>query len=147
MSLIKIGDISIKNRTIFISEDNSKNRKSAVVTINKKIIELMLDLEVLSAPNDYYLFGSGFMPGQEQRSEKQFRDYWNRYVRKGLKFPKEYKFYSLKDTGVTAMLRSKLACISVRDQARHSSILMTDIYTPHDIQEANPIIEKFDTNF
>lgn len=147
MSLIKIGDISIKNRTIFISEDNSKNRKSAVVTINRKVIELMLDLGVLSAPSDYYLFGSGFMPSKEQRSEKQFRDYWNRYIRKGLKFPKEYKFYSLKDTGVTTMLRCKLDSISVRDQARHSSILMTDIYTPHDIQEANPIIEKFETDF
>lgn len=31
--------------------------------------------------------------------------------------------------------------LSVRDQARHSSILMTDIYTPHDIQEANDLIK------
>ena len=147
MSLIKIGDISIKNRTIYISEENSKNRKSAIVTINKKIIELMLDLGVLSHPNDHYLYSSNYMPGQSHRSEKQFRDYWNRYIRKFLKFPQEYKFYSLKDTGVTMMLKNNIDNLSVRDQARHSSILMTDTYTPHDIQEANPIIEKFDTYF
>lgn len=147
MSLIKIGDISIKNRTIFIPEDNSKNRKSAVVTLNVKILELMIDLDVFSNPGDYYLFGSKYMPGKEYRSEKQFRDYWNHYVRKYLKFPAIYKFYSLKDTGVTTMLKQKIDNISVRDQARHSSILMTDTYTPHDIQEANPIIEAFDTSF
>lgn len=147
MSLIKINDISIKNRTIFISENNSKNRKSAVVTINRKIIELMLELEIFSHPGEYYLFSSNYKPGQSHRSEKQFRDYWDRYVRKILKFPKEYKFYSLKDSGVTMMLRNNIDNLSVRDQARHSSILMTDTYTPHDIQEANPVIEKFDTNF
>lgn len=147
MSLIKIGDISIKNRTIFIPEDNSKNRKSAVVTVNVKILELMIDLGIFSHPGDYYLFGSGYMPGKEYRSEKQFRDYWNHYVRKNLNFPSIYKFYSLKDTGVTTMLKQKIDNISVRDQARHSSILMTDTYTPHDIQEANPVIEAFNTIF
>ena len=80
-------------------------------------------------------------------SEKQFRDYWTHYVRKNLKFPASYKFYSLKDTGVTTMLRSRIDNISVRDQARHSSILITDIYTPHDIEKANPIIKNFDTVF
>ena len=45
------------------------------------------------------------------------------------------------------MLKNNIDNLSVRDQARHSSILMTDTYTPHDIQEANPIIEKFDTYF
>ena len=37
--------------------------------------------------------------------------------------------------------------LSVRDQARHSSILMTDIYTPHDIQEANELIKNYEDAF
>ena len=37
--------------------------------------------------------------------------------------------------------------LSVRDQARHSSILMTDIYTPHDIQEANSLIKNYQSDF
>ncbi|MCD8176700.1 MAG: site-specific integrase [Tannerellaceae bacterium] len=147
MSMIRLGDISLKNRTIFISGENSKNRKNAVVTLNKKVIELMLDLEIFNNPSSYYLFSQKCMPGEERFSEKQFRDYWHHHIRKALKFPTEYKFYSLKDTGVTMMLQSGMASINVRDQARHSSILMTDIYTPHDIQEANPMIEKFDSIF
>ena len=57
---------------------------------------------------------------------------------KRFKASAQYKFYSLKDTGITNMLRH-YDVLSVRDQARHSSILMTDIYTPHDIQEANDL--------
>lgn len=37
--------------------------------------------------------------------------------------------------------------LSVRDQARHSSILMTDTYTPHDIQKANEIIKSYEGEF
>lgn len=147
MSKIKVGNISLVNRTIFISEENSKNRRDAIVTLNKKIIDLMLDLEIFNSPSSFYLFGKNFKPGEIQYSEKQFRDFWLRFVRDKLKFPETYKFYSLKDTGVTLMLRNRIDNISVRDQARHSSILMTDTYTPHDIAEANPIIEKFDTIF
>lgn len=147
MALIKIGDISFKNRTILIRAENAKNRKDAVVTLNAKVTNLMLDLKVYQYHQDCYLFSEGFTPGEEHKPEKTFRDYWNAYVKKDLKFPETYKFYSLKDSGVTMMLRSKVDSLSVRDQARHSSILMTDSYTPHDIQEANPILENFDSCF
>ena len=60
-----------------------------------------------------------------------------------LKLPTQYKFYSLKDTGITEMLRSGCDTLSVKEQARHSSLLMTDIYTPHDIQEANPLLLRY----
>mgnify|MGYP000323609699 FL=1 len=34
----------------------------------------------------------------------------------------------------------KYDTVTVRDQARHADILLTDTYTPHDIQEANELI-------
>lgn len=144
MALIRIRDISFKNRTILIRAENAKNKKDAVVTLNAKVINLMLDLKIYQYHQDCYLFSDGFVPGETHKSEKMFRDYWNAHVKKDLKFPDTYKFYSLKDSGVTIMLRSKLDSLSVRDQARHSSVLMTDTYTPHDIMEANPILENFD---
>lgn len=146
MSLIRIRDFNVMKQTLFISGENSKNRKDGVITVPKKVIELMLDLRVFDCPGNYYLFSNGCMPGAEYRSEKQFRDFWNHHVRKPLKFPERYKFYSLKDTGITNMLR-KYDTITVRDQARHSDILMTDIYTPHDLQEANELIKNHDGVF
>ena len=89
-----------------------------------------------------------FMPGFEYVNEKKFRDYWIREIRKKLHFPDSYKFYSLKDSGITSLLRDRnIDKLSVRDQARHSNILITDIYTPHDIQEANALIETHEDVF
>ncbi len=147
MSKIKIGDISVKHQTIFVSGDIAKNRCDAVVTLNKKIITLMIDLEVLTYPTNYYLFSSECRPGLEYRSEKQFRDYWHLHLRPALKLKPQYKFYSLKDTGVTTMLRNNVDKLSIRDQARWHSVLMADIYTPHDIQDANELLKDYDTDF
>ena len=65
-----------------------------------------------------------------------FRDYWTRCVRKDLDLPEQYKFYSLKDTGITNMLRANKDVLSVRDQARHSSLAITELYTRH-LRKAN----------
>ena len=81
--------------------------------------------------------------GQERRTEKAFRDYWSRYIRTNLNLTDRYKFYSLKDTGITNMLRANTDILTVRDQARHSSILITDIYTPKDIQQANQLLLNY----
>ena len=64
-------------------------------------------------------------------------------VRKELGFSDRYKFYSLKDTGITNMLRANTDVLSVRDQARHSSILITDMYTPKDIKQANELLTRY----
>jgi integrase len=107
----------------------------------------MLDLNLFSNPGQYYIFSDDFRPGKEQRSEKAFRDFWIKHVRKDLDFDDQYKFYSLKDTGITNMLRANTDIISVRDQARHSSILITDIYTPKDIKKANKLILNYEGVF
>lgn len=146
MSKIKIEDISITRQTLFIPDDNAKTRKDGIVTLPQKVIQLMIDLRIFDNPAHFYLFSDNCMPGENQRMEKQFRDYWSLRVRKDLKLPATYKFYSLKDTGITSMLR-RFPSITVRDQARHASILMTDTYTPHDIQSANDLIAKHETDF
>lgn len=147
MSKLQIKDINLKNQTIIITEEQSKNRRTAAVTLPTKVIHLMLDLRIFDNPGDYYLFSKKMKPGAEYANEKQFRDFWNHHIRKPLNLPDKYKFYSLKDTGVTMLLRANTDILSVRDQARHSSILITDTYTPHDIVKANPLINKFECDF
>ena len=146
MSQLRIEDISVKNQTIYISEKISKNRTSGVITLPAKVIHLMIDIGIFNYPAHYYLFSDKFAPGEKLKSDKQFRDYWNNHVRKNLKFPARYKFYSLKDTGITNMLKV-MDKLSVRDQARHSSILTTDIYTPHDLEVANELLKRHTGNF
>lgn len=138
MSKLKIENINVKNSTIFIPGEISKNRGDAVISLPTKVIKLMLDLEIFKYPASNYIFSDDCIPGTVKRIPKMFRDHWEK-VRTALNFQKGYKFYSLKDTGITSMLR-QYDSLTVRDQARHSSLLMTDVYTPHDIQEANKLI-------
>lgn len=136
MSYIRIRDINVAKGTVFIAGNVSKNGKDAVVTLPDCVLKLMLDLEVLSLPCDWYLFSKDFLPGPDYRLPKYFCDAWNK-VRTALGFPKKYKFYSLKDTGITDMIKDKTDLLAVRDQARHSSLQMTDLYTPMSNKSAN----------
>lgn len=144
MSFLRIADINVADSTLSLHGDGTKNRKDAVLTIPKKVISLMLDLGALSMPSSYFLFSNDFKPGKERCSEKQFRDYWNCHVRKNLGLPPELKFYSLKDTGITNMLKSNMDVLSVRDQARHSSISITDMYTPANVKKVNKAILDYE---
>ena len=144
LSRMRVGDINIGKCTITLHEDQTKNRDSVTITMPQKVARLMIDLDIFSAHGGCYLFSVGFKPGEKKRSEKQFRDYWHHHVRKDLKFSSKYVYYSLKDTGITNMLRSGVDPISVRDQARHSSLAITNTYTPLDIKEANPLMLKYE---
>lgn len=140
MSHIQLKHISIKRGTIFIPDYSSKNRKDGTVTLPDVVLKLMIELDIFSHPDSDYLFSHSLKPGPEHHSSKQFTDYWSHYVRKPLRWPEKWKFYSLKDTGITDLIRENTDLLSVRNQARHHSLLMTDIYTPHDIEEANDAI-------
>ena len=147
MSFIQLKHISVSRGTVFIPADSSKNRKDGTVTLPDRVLRLMVDLDIFSATDEDYLFSDGFRPGAKHRTPKQFTDYWNHYVRKALHFPPEWKFYSLKDTGITDLIRCNTDLLSVRNQARHHSLLMTDIYTPHDIEQANDVIRHREGDF
>lgn len=144
MTYIKICDIHPTAQTLELHGENTKNHNDAVLTMPAKIIHLMIDLGVFNYPGGYYLFSEKFRPGPERQSEKFFRDYWLRHVCKDLDFPPQYKFYSLKDTGITNMIKANHDVLTVRDQARHSSILITDTYTPKDIQAANKALLNYE---
>lgn len=144
LSRMRVGDINIGKCTITLMGDQTKNHDSVTITMPQKVARLMISLDVFRYHSDCYLFSDGFRPGERPRSEKQFRDYWTRYLRRDLKFPSKYVYYSLKDTGITNMLRSGVDPITVRDQARHSSLAITNTYTPLDIKAANPLMMTYD---
>lgn len=144
LSRMRVGDINIGKCTITLMGEQTKNHNSVTITMPQKVARLMIDLDIFSAHSGCYLFSDGFRPGEKQHSEKHFRDYWHHHVRKDLNFPSKYAYYSLKDTGITNMLRSGVDPISVRDQARHSSLAITNTYTPLDLKAANPLMLKYE---
>lgn len=145
MTRLQIKDFNLHSGTVTIHEDASKNRKTQHVTIPKKVLLYAVDLGVFKAPMSYYLFSEQLKPGKEQIDTKIFRDHWAK-VSKKLKLKKEWKFYSLKDTGLTQMAKCKLAPKLIKDQARHSSLAITEIYLEAADDTAVPEIFNIEGN-
>lgn len=131
MVRLRIEYFNLTAGTITIPAECSKNKKKQTVTVPKKVLMYALELGIFSEPIQYYIFSDGLRPGKNEINPKIFRDHWAK-LRKPLGMRSEWKFYSLKDTGITEMLKSqKVSTIEVRDQARHSSLSITDIYADH----------------
>lgn len=139
---LRIRDLSFKNQTIFVSAAISKNKKNEVVTMPRNVMRLMLDLQIYRYPSDYYIIGHDFKPSDKKCNDKILRAKWLT-IRKALQLPDIYQFYSLKDTGITKMINI-LDVSQVRDQARHSSIAITDVYTDRSKRDGNDHIKSLD---
>lgn len=145
LTKIKVANVNLENKTLFIDSTESKNKKNAHVTIPDEIIEVLRDHVKDAAPSDL-LFGKGYIPGPLALRPNAITKRWS-YMRDKLNIPKEIQWYSLKDSGITDLLRAGVPLISVRDQARHSSSAQTDTYTPKDMRTADPNILKSNITF
>lgn len=143
MSQLTVKHINLNNKTIFVPAIISKNKKAATITIPLKLFELIKDLKICEYDPDFYIFSDNFIPGPKKRSEKVYRDFWGK-LKIRFNLPAQYKFYSLKDTGITEMLSVTGDTRRVRDQARHHSIAMTDNYTPHNRMKGDHTIAELD---
>lgn len=123
---VKIGDISVSEREIVVPAGISKNHRERHVGINKKLLYLMLELNVFDAPSHYYLFGDNLKPGPSMTYLNSFRYEWNK-MRTALHWPDSYQFYSLKDSGIRDLANAE-GIVVARDQAGHTDVAVTNRY-------------------
>lgn len=140
MTKLKVSDVYLENNIIHIPDDVSKNKKGMPVTIPESLLPRLIMHLSKASPGDY-LFSKDFKPGKNPLNPKKISDSWAR-LRKTINLPSEYQWYSLKDTGITNLLKAGVPLIVVRNQARHHSSEQTDAYTPKDILLANESIKK-----
>lgn len=126
LSFIKLKDISIKEGSVFVSSQISKNRRDGKIKLPNKVIKLMIELEIFSHPDSCYLFGRGFLPSDIRQDSRHFSQEFNK-VRDALSFPKCYMFYSLKDSGLRD-ISNTVGVEVAQKQARHSNIATTNMY-------------------
>lgn len=86
----------------------------------------MIENRIFDYPGDYYIFGRDFRPSKTQGLYNQFNKRWG-MIRKELKWPAEYQFYSLKDSGIRDLANSE-GIVTARNQARHTDISTTNKY-------------------
>ena len=130
---VRVRYINIKEQTVTIPAEISKNRKSAKVTVPSVVVDLMKELGIDRHRGDDYLFGKGLKCGPTIGNAKQFGRFWERHVAcKGGIYPELEErgivFYSLKNSGITDMLQRGVPSAVVRDQARHQDLSTTEIY-------------------
>lgn len=126
LSNLRIKDICIMEQSVFVAAEYSKNKRDGKVGLNDELIKLMLDIELFKWPGDYYIFGDKLRHCTKKASSEIFRREWKK-VRSALKWPAEYQFYSLKDSGIRDLANAK-GIVIARDQARHTDVSTTNRY-------------------
>lgn len=126
LSFIRLNDISIKEGSVFVSSQISKNRRDGKIKLPNRVIRLMIDLHTFDHPGSSYLFGNGFKPSEKRQDPRYFTQEFNR-CREALGFPNTYQFYSLKDSGLRDIANS-VGIEVAQKQARHSSVATTNQY-------------------
>ncbi len=127
---IKIADVSLKNHCIAIRGDNAKNHHTRYATITEEIERFLVENNYLNAPMNQYLIGNTYRPSDTMASHTHFQKHWIQ-MRKALDLPKEMQLYSLRDTGITEMLKSGIPDLTVMQHADHSDLSITSIYAKH----------------
>lgn len=126
---MKVSDINFENDTIFISKEISKNRKDEIISIPEPL-KPILQNHVKNSKSEYFLFSAdNFRTGVKKVPIRKIQTNWDK-LRLKINLKKEYQFYSLKDTGITDLFLAGLPAIAIKNQARHSSVSITELYTP-----------------
>ena len=143
MMALQIKHFLVHDGLIFIPADISKNKTDAYITLPDEVLKLMLELNIFSNPDHYYLFNRQLVPAELEKPLRgdEIRDEWIK-VRKALKLPDSLKFYNLKHTGITDMAEQMPERL-VQQQARHHSIEMTERYVQPKAPQAVEQIKKF----
>lgn len=126
LSNVKIGDINLKEQSVYVPAEVSKNKRDGKVALNDTLIKMMLELEIFKYHSGCYLFGKKMLPSEKKASSEIFRRAWLK-LRKALKWPDALQFYSLKDSGIRDLANSESIVIA-RDQARHTDVSTTNKY-------------------
>lgn len=128
LRLLKIEDIDFGRGLIYINRDNFKKRVENVKEIpNHFLIKLREEYQLIDYPREYYVIGANGLPGPEPLGKNNLRFRFNR-VRKALKMPTEYKFYSWKHTGGVLASESGIPEKDISDQMGHTTLKTTSTY-------------------
>ena len=124
---LRIGDIDLEAGLIRVPSTISKNRKSEVVNLPNQLSSLLVDIGIEKWERDCYLFSANGQPGKTLLGKNNFRFRFDR-IRNKLGLPVEYKLYSFKYTGTSALVSAGIDTWELQRHLRHKSIQTTEHY-------------------
>jgi integrase len=142
LSKMRVKHIDLSKSLISVPESISKSKKDGYVTIPDQYSVILGNHIKYSEPNDFVFSNENFAPGKTQMKPRKISDFWY-ILRKRLDLPKEYQFYSLKDTGITESFERGIPAILIRDQARHENVSTTELYAPKKLNADDTIRKTY----
>lgn len=119
---LKVADIRLSERMIYVDAKISKNNKSEFVTIPDSLIDSIINLVQLKSSGEY-LFPGKSGPISKNRMNDRHRPFLEKY-----NFTKDHTLYSWKHTGVVRAYKAGVDLKRIQLQCRHHSIAETDNY-------------------
>lgn len=140
--MLKLSDIDTIYNIITVRSDVAKNHKKREISISEEISAYFRKFSDM--PRNMYAFSKDYTPGKKMLCSRDSGRTWAE-MRQELELPKEYQFYSLKDTGITEMLENGAPAKYVKELADHYSLEMTEKYTHR--STAKKIMNETKINF
>lgn len=123
--MLKIKYVNFVSGVLKIPSYVSKNHTERVIALHDDIVDFLKKYENLN--KEWYIFSKDYKPGDMLLTTRDSGRTWAN-MRNELKLPKQYQFYSLKDTGITEMLENGAPTKLVKELAGHHSLEMTEKY-------------------
>ena len=127
---LKVSDVSLKNHCIAVRGDNAKNHHTRYATIPAEVERFLVENNYLNQNMNFYLIGNDYKPSEQMASHTHFGKDWIK-MRHAIGMPEVMQLYSLRDTGITEMLRAGIPDLTVMQHADHSDLSITSIYAKH----------------
>lgn len=141
MRLLQLKNINLELRTITVRNYIAKNLRTEMVDIPDQLYLMLLDWNLENYNQDWYLFGSGGVPGEKPLGKNTLRVRFNA-VRDKLNLSKEVKFYSWKHSGALELKESGANMYDIQRHFRHESITTTEGYWRKRLGGAGKRIKK-----
>jgi len=144
LRLLRIGEIDFIRGVIDVEQLRAKTNLERFPTIPLVFLKELREVYQLHEyPRDYFVFGKHGQPGPECLGKNNMRTRF-REIRKKLKMPDGYKYYSWKHTGNGRAADAGISMKALQEQNGHTSIQTTEIYMRHKIgRVSTEIRDKF----
>lgn len=125
---MRLKDIDLVEKRIYIDKTISKNKKSQYVVILPALLDILSEYIGASKEKDFFLLSKSGHPGPIQISSKYVVKNHNRILQKQGYDISKFKPYSWKHTGNSLAYKNGASLRFLKSQNRHHSEAMTEIY-------------------
>ena len=125
---LRVSDVNFSDKTVCVNSNVAKNHNTRYVALTDEILN---DLTYIKDyKKDMFLFSQTMTPGYVKANNSKYGKMWSK-LRNELKLDKTMQLYSLRDSGITDMLKSGIDPLTVKQHADHHSLEMTTLYSKH----------------